>query len=238
MGRGNSKAEGGGRGGSTVHKFPDKHSGTHEYEDDYGATEAFFKQHSNSDELISSMDDEEIQAFERWTEGYFMSGQQYRGWDSMSDREKQFTEIYDKYLDQAVLNEGVEVVRLSTAELILGSGHRRVSDISEVESMKGRIITSKGSMSAGAAAEGLTIGDSSKNVEYHIQIPKGTKGAGMWVGDSRINYWGSRQREFMVNRDTAFKVGDVYHDTARHKYVVTLKYMGLQEHDYGVSGKK
>ena len=70
-------------------------------------------------------------------------------------------------------------------------------------------------MSFGAASQGLTIGDSSKKVEYKLRIPPGSKGAGMWIGDKRINGWGAEQREFMSNRDSVFKVGKTTYDKRR-----------------------
>ena len=116
----------------------------------------------------------------------------------MSGLEQQLTRVYDKYLDQSVINAGVEVRRLGSAELLLGSGRSLARSIEELKALEGRDIFAKGSMSFGAAAEGLYIGgDSRKNVEYKLRIPGGSKGAGMWIGDSRINGWGPEQREFL-----------------------------------------
>ena len=208
----------------------------------YGGTgkdqEDFFAENSNSDELITNMDSEERSAFKQgWTPGRFMRGQQYMGFDKMTDQEQQWTRIYDKILDRATLKEGIVVTRRASAELILGKGHTRASSLEELKALRGKLVTSKGNMSTGAAKEGLTIGDSGKNVEYRIHIAGGTKGAGMWIGDSRINGWGSEQREFMTNRDSVYAVGRTSYDKRRDIYVVNMYYVGREPHDYGKRGK-
>lgn len=88
-------------------------------------------------------------------------------------------------------------------------------------------------MSFSAAKQGLKIDAmSSANVEYVLSIPGGSKGAGMYIGDKRINKWGNRQREFMTNRDTAYRVGKTSFDTNKNIYVVELSYVGRLAHDY------
>lgn len=195
----------------------------------------FFTKNSNFDELVSGMSRDERDAFRDWCRGRFMSGQQYQGWDKMSERDKEYTRIYDKILDQATLDKDIVVTRRATAELALGKGHTR-GTLEELQAARGSLVTSKGSMSTGAAKEGLTIG-SSKNVEYKIHIAAGTKGAGMWIGDSRINGWGPEQREFMTNRDSVFAVGRTRYDKKRDVYVVNMYYVGREKHDYGKAGK-
>jgi hypothetical protein len=94
-------------------------------------------------------------------------------------------------------------------------------------------------MSTGAAKTGLGIGSSSgKQVRLRIQIPAGAKGAGMWIGDSRIHGWGAKQLEFMTNRDSYFKVGKTVFDKASGMYVVNIKWVGHDKHDYGKKKKK
>ncbi len=235
-GRGSRRGSGKTSGG--IHKFTSKKAYGFAYEDDDGATDRFFQSNSNYDRLISEMDYDERSAFRRWTEGHFMGGQQYGGFDNMSETDQERTRIYDKYLDQATLAQGIEVSRIATAELVLGKGRTRGS-LEELRLMEGKTVISRGSMSTAAAPEGLEIGSSrrAKNVEYHITIPGGTKGAGMWVGDNRINGWGDDQREFMVNRDTMFRVGKTTYDKGRDLYKVNLEYIGRQEHDYGTRGR-
>lgn len=191
---------------------------------------------TNADILIDNMSSDERSAFKHWASGWFMDGQQYGGWDSMSKRDKEFTQAYDSILDQATLERGVVLTRRSDAQLVMGAGKRRAS-ASDFASMEGQLITSKGSMSFGAASQGLTIGASGKTVEYKLKIPGGTVGSGMWIGDSRINGWGSKQREYMTNRDAVFKVGKSSFDSARGITTVELTYMGHTEHDYGTSGR-
>ena len=102
--------------------------------------------------------------------------------------------------------------------------------------MEGRSVKSKGSMSCGAAAEGLTLGkdtDGGKAIEYQISIPGGSKGAGMYVGYQRLNGWGGKQREFMTNRDSWFKVGKSHYDKGRDIIVTEIEWVGLDAHDYG-----
>lgn len=210
---------------------------SYDHEGRYGKEqEEFFKAHSNVDELIRSMSSDDIWAFKRmWTPGHFMDGQQYRGFDNMTADEQRATRIFDKYLDQATLDRDIVVTRRATAELVMGAGKKRAT-LEELKAMRGSIVTSKGSMSTGAAKEGLTIG-SSKNVEYKIHIAAGTKGAGMWIGDNRINGWGPEQREYMTNRDSVYAVGRTRYDKKRDVYVVNMYYVGREKHDYGKAGK-
>lgn len=198
----------------------------------------FFKDNSNFDELIQSMNHDQRDAFRSWATGCFMDGEQYEGWDNMGSRSKRLTQTYDDILDQTTLKKGVELTRRSDAQLVLGAGHRSPS-LEALRAMEGEVITSKGSMSFGAASEGLTIGDSGKKVEYKLRIPGGvnSKGAGMWIGDKRINGWGPEQREFMTNRDISLKVGKTTYNKNRGIYTVEIEYLGVMDHDYGTSGR-
>jgi len=237
MGRGRSKLGGGG-GSGPFKKFVT----TTEDEWDYAGygedTIDFFKKNSNYSELVDEMDEDEREAFHQWCSGIMMGGDQYNGFDNMSDHKQMLTRTYDKYLDRATLDESIELRRLATPELVLGAGHRTAT-LEELKAMKGRIVTSKGNMSTAAASEGLGIGSSrSKPVEYAFKIPAGSTGAGMWIGDHRINGWEAKQREFMMNRDTSFRVGKTTYDKKRGKYIVEMEYVGLGEHDYGSSGKR
>ena len=102
--------------------------------------------------------------------------------------------------------------------------------------MKGKVVYSPANLSTGVAKTGLTIGAASeKPIEYRIHIPAGSKGAGMWIGDDRINGWGGRQREFMTNRDSLYVIGDSkdgkdYKD--RDVTYVDLYYIGRTKHKY------
>ena len=218
-------------------KFEDRASGTHTYAGDGSKQEQWFAEHSNFDELIAGMSPDERSAFRDWTRGYFMDGTQYRGWDGMDKTSQDITRRMDEILDRATLDKGIIVTRRTSAELLLGKGKARVSSLDELTALRGTTVSSAGAMSTGAAREGLTIGDSSKNVELRIHIAGGTTGAGMWVGDHRINGWGSEQREFVMNRDAVFAVGASRYDAKRGVYVSNIYYMGRKPHDYGKKGK-
>lgn len=225
-----------GKSGGSARSFPDRASGGWTYDGDGSEQVKFFRDHSNCDELIGGMDSDDRSAFRNWTGGHFMRGQQYRGWDAMSDEDKELTQRYDDILDRATLDTGVVLTRRSDAQLVLGARHKSAT-IAELQAMNGQIITSKGSMSFGAASEGLTIGDSSKRIEYKLTIPGGTTGAGMWIGDSRINGWAAEQREYMTNRDAVFRVGATTYDAKRDIYTVEIQYLMHEAHDYGTSGR-
>lgn len=221
------------------HYFYDKatpHDGFH-YEGDGHHQVEWFKNNSNVEDVIRSMSSTERDSIEDyWAPGHFMSGQQYRGWDNMRELDKRLTQTYDDILDRSELRKGVTVVRRTDAQLLFGAGHYRAT-LAELQAMEGKTIISHGNMSCGAAAEGLTIGDDSKRIEYRFKIPGGSKGAGMWIGDSRINSWGPIQREFMMSRDVTFKVGKTRYDSKRDVYVVDMKYDKKLSHDYGKTGR-
>ena len=229
------------------HEFTDTTTQTHEYDQDDGYDEQeWFKNNSNYDELIDDLDTDDIRHFRDWTRGRFMRGQQYDGFENMNDYDKECTRTFDKILDESVTDDGIVLSRRSTGEL-LGYDKYSLPTADQLKRMKGKLILSKANMSTAAAKDGLLIGSSnaSKPIEYKIHIPGGAKGAGMWVGDSRISTWGPRQREYMTNRDTVFVVGDTgtktstTHDiwTGKPKkfkvQVVHLYYLGRLPHDYG-----
>lgn len=217
--------------------FPDTAAYGFEYKGDGSEQVEFFKENSNYDELISGMSRDQREAFLRWTEGYWMDGAMYDGWDNMSGRDRSMVRAYDSILDRSVLSKGVVLVRRTDAQLVMGKGHKTAT-LDELKAMEGSVVTSRGCMSFGAASQGLTIGSSSKHVEYRVKIPGGTKGAGMWVGDRRTSGWGAKQREFMINRDTSFLVGGTTYDSRRDVFVVDIEYLGRRPHDYGKKKKK
>lgn len=227
-------------------EFNDEAADGYAYRGDGAEAEAFFMRTTNVNEIIESMTDEEKALFDKWTRGAFMA----RGkalWVPFAERTpaiKKATRLIDGVLDRATLTEGIVVTR-SGSSLLLGISHprpvgepdERVHSLEEITALKGAVIKATGYMSTGAAKQGLAVSPSDvrrKNVEYRFKIPAGSKGAGMWIGDKRINpTWGSRQREFMINRDTKFRVGDARYDAARGVYVVDMEYVGRDEHDYG-----
>ena len=227
------------------HEFTDTTTQTHEYDTDNGEDEReWFLDHSNYDSLIDDMDGMDENAFRAWTRGSFMDGQQYGGFSNMTDTEQNRTRVYDKYVDQSVVDEGITLSRRATAEL-LGLSSRDNPSLSQLKRMKGKLIVSKGSMSTAAAKDGLTIGAtySEKPIEYKVHIPGGAKGAGMWLGDKRINGWGPEQREYMTNRDSVYVIGDsttkkvttdswLYGKSTHEVKVVHIYYLGRLPHDY------
>lgn len=256
MGRGSSKGSGGGssknvkqdkltaaaKSGTIDDKyknlqtFDDKAAGTHQYVGDAQKTYDFFNENSNFDSLVNQMDKTERNHFRMWTAGEFMQGQQYKGFDGLDDYDKKLTRTYDKYLDQATLSKGVQLSRLTDAQLILGAGKKKAT-LAQLQAMEGNFIKSKGNMSFSAASEGLTIGAKGKNVELKLKVPGGTTGAGMWIGDKRINGWGAKQREFMTNRDIVMRVGKTTYNKSRGVFEVEVFYEHREPHDYGKSGK-
>ena len=199
----------------------------------------FFNANSNYDELIRSMNRQDRTAFEDvWVPGHFMHGQMYNGFENLSYYDKEAVRSYDKILDQSVIRDAFVVRRQATAEALLGAGNRFPTSLEQLQALQGQVITSKANMSTAAAGRGLAIGDSSrKAIEYVMKFPANTKGAGMWIGDKRINHFGVRQREFMTNRDIQFRVGQTTYNRRTGKYEVELIYVGRKEHDYGSSGR-
>ena len=195
----------------------------------------FFNANSNYDELIKSMNSKDRIAFQDvWVPGHFMHGQMYNGFENLSYYDKEAVRSYDKILDQSVIREGFTVRRQATAEFLLGKGNAFPRSLEQLRGLKGKTITSIANMSTAAAGRGLGIGMSDrKAIEYVMKFPPNSKGAGMWIGDTRINHFGVRQREFMTNRDIQFRVGDTKYNPRTRKYEVELIYVGRKEHDYG-----
>lgn len=195
----------------------------------------FFNANSNYNELIRSMNRDDEFAFKHyWVPGRFMRGQMYNGFENLSPSEQRYVRSYDKILDQSVIRDGFVVRRQATAEFLLGKGNRSPRSLEQLQALQGKTVTSIANMSTAAAGRGLAIGSSSaKAIEYVMKFPPNTKGAGMWIGDTRINHFGVRQREFMTNRDIQFRVGDTKYNPRTRKYEVELIYVGRKEHDYG-----
>ena len=213
------------------------------------AQEEFFKNNSNNEEILDEIYSnyhDQSQFNSVWVPGDFMHGEGYKDWDDMADWAKEAIKVYDKYLDRTVLNKGLVVNRLATAELILGKGNKFPSSLEQLQALRGKVVVSLGNLSTGVAKEGLTIGSplttnpkisweksSAKSIEYKIKIPKGSKGAGLWIGDGRVNsHFNNEQREFMMNRDIRLRVGRTKYDSKRDVYVVEMTYVGRIPHRY------
>ena len=228
---------------SPIKKFPDKPTSLKSYgtgTEQERAVIEWMRRHTNSYGIIDKTDADQREDFILWTRGWFMHGQQYHGWDNMTPEEKRETQTYDDCLDTAVVHEeeGLEVVRLASAEL-LGFTRDEMPTLGGIAARKKRFVTSAGNMSAAAASEGLVIAVAhcTKTVEYHFRIPGGTKGAGMWIGDARVSHWGAEQREFMLNRDTVWEIGRAREDSTRGVFIVEMLWVGRLPHDYGRSGR-
>lgn len=212
--------------------FSDKADDTHSYAGDGQEQIDFFYENSNFDELLEDLDYHQEEALRAYTEGELMRSYAHSGWDEMPSYIQDMVQSMDEVIDQATLDEGVVVTRLSNAALLLGYDNKQAL-LTELKAMVGKRVVSKGFMSCGAADEGLSIGNRHKMVEYKIGVPGGSVGAGMWLGDDRINDWGAQQREFCLNRDTEYEVKSVNFDPERGIYTVAMEYVGRQEHDYG-----
>ena len=210
-------------------KFTDRASDGWNYHGTGADVQSFFKKQSNLEDVIKSLSSDDIHAFGMWAIGQFM-GSNKAEWNSLSSREQHMLKTYDKILDKSVLHEGIVVRRLASFSLV-NNGSRSIP--TDFASMEGNLINVRMPLSSSAAAEGLTIGARGKNVEYVMHIPAGSKGAGMWIGDYRINSeWGPKQREFMINRDTVFRQGKTTYNSARGVYEVELYYVGRTKHKY------
>lgn len=205
--------------------------GKMEFEGDGKDQVNFFKNNTNAYKLINSMTRDETEAFLNWTRGRFMTRSVWYGWDRMSESQQERARIYDRILDKATLDKGIIVNRLTDGMLLLNKSG--VSSLKELQAKEGQYIRVNSYMSASAAKEGLEIGDSDKQVQLRIHIPAGSTGAGMWVGHSKINGWGARQREFMTNRNIGLRVGKTTYNKSTGIYTVNMYYEGREEHDYG-----
>ena len=209
--------------------FKDTASGGYNYTGTGKDVQDFFKRQSNFEEIVKSLSSRDVDDFYKWAIGNFM-GSNKAEWSTLSSYEQRMLKTYDKVLDKSVLHEGIVVRRLASFSLV-NNGSRSIP--SDFVSMEGNLVNVRMPLSSSAAAEGLTIGSSGKNVEYVIHIPAGSKGAGMWIGDYRINSeWGPKQREFMVNRDTIFRQGKTTYNSKRGVYEVELHYVGRTKHKY------
>ena len=205
---------------------------------DYGRGEdaedtiEWFLANTNAFEILDNTSRTDIQAINEYTTGLFMNGQQYKGFSSMSAKEQHYTRVYDRLLDQSVVDANLKLTRFSTPELLFGAG-AKTTTLTELQAMKGRVITSKTNLSAAAAKVGLSIGDATKQIEYKVHIPAKAKGAGMYIGfPGWMHAWGVRQREFLLNRDTRWIVGDSRPSSKPGVFEVDLYFEKLLPHDY------
>ena len=121
---------------------------------------------------------------------------------------------------------------MSDAQLVFGAG-TKTGSIEDFAAMKGQQITCGANMSFSAASEGLVINYRDvHSVEYHLKIPEGSTGSGMYIGDKELSSWGNKQREFMTNRNIWMTVGDTEYDEERQVYKVEILYGGQLPHEY------
>ena len=193
------------------------------------STTQWFENNSNYKELVGKITNEEKNAINDYTKAMFMNGQLYNGFSKMSDVEKKTCRILDNFLDKSVIKSNVKVARLSTLELLFGAGNKKAT-LEQIRAMKGKIVYSASFLSTCAAKEGIIPLD--KNVEYKIHIPAGSKGVGMYIGGPNINQFAQYQREFLVNRDINFRVGDTKWNNKRKIFETDLFFEDLLPHDY------
>ena len=224
-----------------------KHDGTHTYPDDNGKTARDVLAISNNDELIRQItkDSGARQAFEDWASGRLM-GASREDYQDLSLSRQIIIKNLDKYIDKSELYQGIQVHSLGGASVLTGQDRYFVPQ--NLDAYIGNTIQFKTQISTAVAADGLSIGKDvgigrGKNVDYVFNIPPG-KGAGMWIGDTRINGWGDRQREFILNRDTVWKVTGykkvTYKESGgwgggshnREIWQVQLEYVGRERHKY------
>lgn len=220
----------------TVKRFDSVPESGHEYPDDKGATAKWFKENSNFEDVINEMDAITRSAFFEWSRGYMMDSRVWGEWKDLLPFQRENIQLMNAAIDKSIVNKTIEVARMSTWRIINNGENVKVSP-ERLRAMEGELIYVKGAMSTAAAKEGLSIdwrgkAGVHKPVEYKITIPGGSKGAGMWIGDKRVNGWGDIQREFIMNRDSYYKVGKSYYDSERKKTIVELTWMGTKKHEY------
>lgn len=187
--------------------------------------------YSNADELINSMSPAEINDFESWISGTFM-GNAKDTFAQLMDYQQSMVLTYDKYIDKSVFKEGIVVKSLAGNSLLTGS-RSDISDTDYKNNIEGSIIKFNMPRSAAAAAEGLTIGHSGKNVEYSFYIPPETKGVGMFIINPHINgAFEETQREVILGRDTYWSPGPRQYNSSRGIWEIPMYYVGRDKHDY------
>lgn len=210
----------------------DSYRPTHQYDGDGADTIEFFKSNSNYRDLIGQMSINDIEAFESWSEGYFMSSDRWiSSFSQLGPIDQRYIKTFDTYIDQSRLTTGIVVSRSDGPQLLGFDRYAQLND-TDMQALVGTNLSVRGNMSFAAASEGLTIGNSSKNIEYKLNIPKGTVGAGMYIGDDDINGWGAAQREFLTNRDIVVRVKSIKSNKTSSGYIVELDYVGREKHRY------
>ena len=231
------------------HAFSDKAIGSHDFDEKEGKrTEKWFADNSNFGELMKDLDPVHYDAFEFWARGSFMRGQLYDGFDSLSLRERDYATALDEVLDASRIRPAFTVTRLTDWKFF-SEGKNIALTPQEINSRVGELIPIKSYMATSAAADGLTIGDSTKPVMLKIHIPPNSIGAGMWIGNYSINGWGNKQREFLTNRDSVYKLGKTARTekisiptgrrgsfVTKDVTVVDVYFVGHTEDDYGKYG--
>lgn len=223
--------------GGNYQSFPDVPGGwrsTHEFDGSGQDQVDFFDQYSNYNEIINSLNVDEQGAIRDWSQGMLM-GDQYDGWDRMSDWNQIATQHLDDILDKTELTRGVILARRTDAQFVMGRGTKRAG-LKDLRAHEGEIVSCNANLSFAAASQGLTIGDSGKRNELRLHLPP-SKGSGMWIGDTRVNPWGTKQREFIMNRDVNYRIGKTIYDGIRNIYVTDIYYVGREAHDYGTTGR-
>ena len=211
MGRGSSSAGGGGK--PITPSTDAKSFGSESIYGHNDETDKFF----GTNEWIDSLKSSEKSAVTWYTgSAYGPLNENLRSGDSPTDLSKcsDYQQAKIKDLDAAlakgVLKEPVTVYRGSTADLL--GGRKTVADIQE---LVGATIKDKGYVST-SISKGKTFHG---EVGYKIVVPSG-KGRGAYVGNiSNI----PGENEFLLKRNSSFKVMGVVYSKSLGKPVVTLQ---------------
>lgn len=190
----------------------------------------YFGDNSNIEQLIPLMSNAERNDWDRWARGAFMGSATYY-YALLDQYQQQMLKTYDKYIDKSSFNEDIAVRTLAGYSILTGS--RSVPSDAEWANIVNQPIKLDMPMSSAAAAHGLTIGSSGKNVEYVWHIPKNVKGVAMPLVDGRINReWKERQREVIMGRDNYWKPTKRNFNKKRGVWEIHMSYIGKDKHDY------
>lgn len=164
----------------------------------------FFRDNTDYEDWINGFTVADRHALRSWASGYFMDGSHYdKPLEKLYSHDKEVLQrIYDQ-IDKVTIKQPFVTYRKAGYELL---GKTNLS-LQEIKAMEGEEVGTLGGMSTSAATHGLDIGRT-KPVEYEFHFPGGSKGAGAYIGDRRINPdWGAGQREFMTRGEIKFRVG-------------------------------
>lgn len=190
MGTGSSKVSSGGSGGFKLIKNAKEFNSTAE-------ADAFFG--NNLDALTKKQKD----ALTWYTGGDFYDFNQALRNDAPENLDK--LKSMDAAMKKSVLTEPITVSRGSTADLL---GFKSKPTIAELKELIGGEFMDKAFVSTSAKKGGGFTGD----IGYKITVPPG-KGRGQYI-EQISKFKGSNEVEFLLNRNTKFRVTSVSGDNS------------------------